>query len=168
MFDRPPCTCTKAYEATLPLFTEYGKLVTGLQKVELCKPPPRLSGGEVAANNPGVHSLEQMARLHRARRRIGRTTDPAASEGIQNEDDDDVEEDDDPVWEACCVLDRLERLEHQNRLFAKQLGQLSSASSEPAAFGKVPSVPWLDALSKARAEAVLQEFVASQEVRRKE
>lgn len=60
----------------------------------------------------------------------------------------------DPVWEACCVLDQLERLEQQAR----------NPSKAEQKFGRMQSVSWLDALTKARNEAILEEFISSREV----
>jgi hypothetical protein len=157
------------YEATLPLFTEYGRLVTGLRRVELRQPSSREDGA-----NPGVYGLERAARRNLARRRVGLAPGAADAAAValrgRGEDAKEYEDDDedDPVWEACLVLDRLERWERRNRAPAKlaapaPLPPSVSAPPEPgpALLGRVPAVPWLDALSKARAEAVLREFCAS-------
>jgi predicted RecB family nuclease len=69
-------------------------------------------------------------------------------------DYDKSENNSDPVWEACCVLDQLERLEQQAR----------NPSKAEHKFGRMQSVSWLDALTKARNEAILEEFFSSQEV----
>jgi hypothetical protein len=68
--------------------------------------------------------------------------------------DNDNDKNNDPVWEACCVLDQLERLEQQARNPLKAEHK----------FGRMQSVSWLDALTKARNEAILEEFISSREV----
>jgi hypothetical protein len=161
------------YEATLPLFSEYGRLVTGLHKINLTAPatttttttdPSAFDPAEDTTDNPGVYTLKHVAKINRSRRRLAFQGGPLGTRpgaGAEDGDDDDEE---DPVWEACRVLDQLERLERQARAFTK-LPSSTLSSADPVLFGRIPSVPWLDALSKARAEAVLRDLFASQEVR---
>jgi hypothetical protein len=80
-----------------------------------------------------------------SRFRLG--VDTSANINTKDEDDDDNR---DPVWEACCVLDKLERLEQRAR---------RSNKAE-----QMQSVSWLDALTKARNEAILEDFISSREV----
>ena len=114
------------YEATLPFFSLYGKLVTGLQKIEL-KPSPLDTDC-----NFGVHQLQ--SRSQRS--------------GTRNSSSDNLDDDDDPIWKASCILDQLQRFEESARSPSNKSERLNS-------FGQVPSVPWLDAMMKERASDIL-------------
>jgi Phosphoinositide 3-kinase C2 len=111
------------YQTTMPFFSQYGKLVTGLQKLALSSSPLD------PTRNHGLVSV-----------------------GTRESNDDD---EDDPVWKAVATLDQLERMEERAR-------------SNPAAsdtFGQVPSVPWLDAMLKERAQKVIADAIADGTVR---
>jgi len=116
------------YEAAMPFFGQYGRLATGLHKLELKEPSRSL--GDDAFNNRGVFPLR-----------------PRNEKTRNNYSEFDNFDDDDPVWKASCVLDQLERFEE----WARQ----PAVAQQPPAFGQLPSVPWLDALSKRRAQEVL-------------
>jgi Phosphoinositide 3-kinase C2 len=74
---------------TLPLFSKYGKLVTGLQKLKLESKPLH------ADINYGLESFG------------------SEYENFAKHDYSDDQQD--PVWKACCILDQLSRLEKQSR-----------------------------------------------------
>lgn len=73
------------YEATLPFFSQYGRLETGLQKLEFRRPKSH-------------HSDDKNLGLH-----------PLCPRGQQ------VEKDDDLIWKASCIMDQLERFEEKAR-----------------------------------------------------
>jgi hypothetical protein len=79
------CGDKLAYQATMPFFSRYGKLSTGLQKLQLSSAPldPNRNYGRATTSNIST-----------------------------NEGDDD---DEDPVWKAVVVLDQLEQMETRAR-----------------------------------------------------
>jgi hypothetical protein len=136
------------YHTTIPFFTQYGKLVTGLQKLRLYRGPWTNSTNK----NYGL-SLDR------------------------NVKDKMVDKDDDPVWKSVLILDQLERMEtaergaqpermHTNRDNLTQNGKIhhnnnvlqtsndnhiNNYHNSNDAFGQIPTVPWLDAMMKERA-----------------
>lgn len=74
---------------TLPLFSKYGKLVTGLQKLNLESKPLHLD------INCGLV--------------------PFGIDSKNDEKQDYSNDQQDPVWKACCILDQLSRIEERAR-----------------------------------------------------
>jgi len=125
------------YEGSMPFFSQYGRLATGLQKLELRK--PRTDANHDGKDNSGVYPLRPR------------------NERLLNNRSNATYDDGDPIWKACCVLDQLERFEQR----ARQPGTGASGSTGHASaptttrFGQIPSVPWLDGLMKERAQQIL-------------
>jgi Phosphoinositide 3-kinase C2 len=133
------------YHTTIPFFTQYGKLVTGLQKL-------RLHRG--AWTNP-------------TNRNYGLILDRSIK-------DDPSDKDDDLVWKSVLILDQLERMETAERGVQQERihtngGNLPMSSHKNNAlhidsdnhinnntFGRISSVPWLDAMMKERAMQEIQ------------
>lgn len=106
----------------------YGKLITGLQRIELKSLPLDTDC------NFGVHQLQSRVQ------RIGT---------LHSSNNDDTNNDDnDPIWKASCILDQLRR-------FEESALSPSNKSERLNAFGQVPSVPWLDAIMQERAGDIL-------------
>jgi hypothetical protein len=85
------------YEATLPFFSLYGRLETGLQKIELLKGPL------IVDRNFGVHDSE---------------VDGPTSDNLSDEDDQ--------IWKASCILYQLERFEEPGPKKIDSFGQVPS------------------------------------------
>jgi hypothetical protein len=100
------------YNATLPFFSKYGMLRTGLQRVDLINPL-----APTKRNNPGIYTRNE--------------TDRQTSDG---------------VWDATRIIDKIERLQEE-----------SQTVKTMTAFGRIPSVPWLDAVTKERAQEEINE-----------
>lgn len=114
----------------MALFDSYGRLRTGLQRLDLDKP-----GAVVETKkNPGLVAAP-----------------PRNGPGKWEEDD--------PVWKASRILEQLDAFEATRKEGVRP--DSSSApvrvASETPAFGDIPSVPWLDALTKQHCHDVLNE-----------
>ena len=119
------------FEASMPLFDTYGRLRTGLQRIDLT------TAGSAATSDPS--------------RNPGLVTPPAR-------DAQKCEwEEDDPVWKASRILYQLERFETSRKegVVVRTEGAPPSVGSETSNFDEIPSVPWLDALTKKHCEDVL-------------
>jgi hypothetical protein len=118
------------YHTTIPFFSKYGKLVTGLQKLRLSRGP---------LTNP-------------TNRNYGLIRDDTTKD-VQSE----IDNDDDPVWKSVLILDQLERMEADERGIQERNNINNSNhphiinNNVTNSFGHVPSVPWLDAMMKERA-----------------
>ena len=137
------------YHTTIPFFTKYGKLVTGLQKLRLFRGP--LSN--ITNRNYGL-------------------IQDSTTNDVQGDINSDGDDDYDPVWKSVLILDQLERMEPTERGVQEQNN--TSNSNHPNiinnnkvnntlhidhnnSFGHVPSVPWLDTMMKERATEEIHE-----------
>jgi hypothetical protein len=124
---------SKIYRTPMPFFSRYGKLSTGLQRLELSQKP-------LPANlNHGLHPL--------------RSSEEKRDDYCWAQQDDD---DEDPVWKASCILYQLEQ--QQERYKTIPAAERNNSNQQ---FGQIPTVPWLDALQKQRARQILQEAALS-------
>jgi Phosphoinositide 3-kinase C2 len=122
------------HQGILPFFSEYGRLATGLQKLEL-------DDGSVPLEPDRNHGL------------CG-----SSSSQMKQETTVDHRGEEDPVWNAVLALDHLERMEERTRT------NPPGTSSNNDTFGQIPSVPWLDALMKERATAIIRESLENKAV----
>lgn len=125
----------------MALFDAYGRLRTGLQRLDLTKPnsnherearwPPR---------NPGL-------------------VEPPGRDGPGKWEEED------PVWKASRILEQLDSFEGARKeRVVRPDGTLAAAVGGSQAFGDIPSVPWLDSLTKQHCHDVLND-VSSQQSR---
>jgi hypothetical protein len=117
------------FETTVTLFDSYGKLRTGLQRLDLEKSLPDETRDD--NQNPG---------LARRPPRHGPTE----------------WEEDDPVWKASRILEKLETFEAARKEGSGRTDGAVSTVGE-LKFGEIPSVPWLDSLTKQHCQNVLKE-----------
>lgn len=141
------------YHTTIPFFTQYGKLETGLQKLKLRHGP---------LTNP-------------TNRNYGLVRNGTANCKKETSDDDD-----DPVWKSVLILDQLERMETAERGLQERIHTNSGHNNHHPmnnnmskngtlhtdindnyiannTFGRIPSVPWLDTMMKERAIQEIQD-----------
>lgn len=116
------------YESAMPMFDAYGKMQSGLTKLDLKRPSQRTN-----QLNEGLVPPPQK----------GDTTEWQI---------------DDPIWKASKILNRLERLE-------KTKADSTTTRGGFKTFGEVPSVPWLDKMTKDYCEQTLGDARAKNEVR---
>jgi Phosphoinositide 3-kinase C2 len=116
------------HQGIQPFFSQYGRLATGLQKLEL-------GDGSVPLEPDRNHGL----------------CGPSASSYMKQETTVDHRNEADHVWNAVLALDHLEKIEERTR--TNPPGTFSNNDT----FGQIPSVPWLDALMKERATAIVDE-----------
>lgn len=143
---------TIVYHTTIPFFTNYGKLVTGLQKLRL----HRGSWSDPTNRNYGL------------------ILDRNIKEERNNTEDD-------PVWKSVLILEQLELMENAERSVQVEPNHtngnrpMSNNTLHPKShknntvhtdhgyfvnnntFGRIPSVPWLDAMMKERARQEIQD-----------
>ncbi|KAL3912563.1 MAG: hypothetical protein SGILL_006830 [Bacillariaceae sp.] len=129
------------YTATLPFFDSYGKLQTGMTKLSLDKEHSNVSH-QHTASNPGLMPMSQ--------------TNDTSSWKTTNKTD--------PVWKASKILEQLDRFDSSTAkgLVSAPTGtaahqKLIPATNKTAAFGEVPSVPWLDNMAREYCEKTLRE-----------
>lgn len=134
------------YTTTFPFFSQYGKLVTGLQKLPLHH--HHSSSNALLLNPNRNHGLVPMM-----------NDDDDDNNDEKQPDSDNVSmEEYDPVWTSCCILDQLNRMEQRSRRNPSSSSSSAVYHHNPNdEFGQVPSVPWLDAMLKERAEKIIAE-----------
>jgi hypothetical protein len=136
------------FQAILPLFTAHGRLQTGLQRAELY-PSPSSPFSKNASQNSGLYAPQR------------REESPSVW----------VQGDEDPVWKASCILHQLQVLGTSKTpttsltTATATTTTLRSANPNIAAFGSVPSIPWLDSITKENCQQVIQEEKQEAEVR---
>lgn len=113
--------------ANFPLFTAYGRLQTGLQRVQL----DRTTLAKPTRINPGLAT-------------------PTPKEPF-----DEEKEEEDPVWKASRVLHQLDQFAATKPSGASST--LTVAPVDTERFGDIISVPWLDALTRQHCQNVLSE-----------
>jgi phosphatidylinositol 3-kinase len=129
------------YETTMALFGAYGRLRTGLQRLDLEKPNSNHEKQLWPPRNPGL---------------VG----PPVKGGLG------IWEEEDPVWKASLILEQLDSFEVASKeVVVRSDGTSTAAVAAPRVgsqtFGDIPSVPWLDSLTKQHCHDVLNE-VSSQ------
>lgn len=142
------------FQAILPLFTAHGRLHTGLQRAELDAYPSSRDENQ----NPGLYPPQ-------------RRPDHVSEWGRDEED---------PVWKASRILHQLEVLSQTTAQTSSIAPTAPTATNTPAAtspppsrpsnpnlptFGSVPSIPWLDAITKEHCQRVIEEEKQETEVR---
>jgi hypothetical protein len=132
--------------ATLPFFDAYGKLQTGLTRLPLKRPT---TTGETLRKN-------------------GIAINPGLSQPPKKSDPSPWQWDDqDPAWKASRILEQLDRFEGYtkgNVSVTNGSGTVDTATPAPslshpkfgAAFGDMPSVPWLDNLARQYCEETIR------------
>jgi len=113
----------------MALFDSYGRLRTGLQRLDLVKPTDAIETTDYT-KNPGLVAPPQ-------RNGPGKW------------------EDEDPVWKASRILEQLDSFEAARKGGVRPDGAPATVDRETEVFGEIPSVPWLDALTRQRCEDVL-------------
>ena len=122
----------------MALFDAYGRLRTGLQRLDLKKPNSNDENQLWPPRNPGL-------------------VEPPGRDGPGKWEEED------PVWKASRILDQLDSFE-----VARKEGVVRSDGTPTAvvggsqAFGDIPSVPWLDSLTKQHCHDVLNEVSRQQ------
>jgi hypothetical protein len=125
----------------MALFGAYGRLRTGLQRLDLEKPNSNHEKQLWPPRNPGL---------------VG----PPVKGGLG------IWEEEDPVWKASLILEQLDSFEVASKeVVVRSDGTSTAAVAAPRVgsqtFGDIPSVPWLDSLTKQHCHDVLNE-VSSQ------
>ena len=136
---------TVVYHTTIPFFTLYGTLVTGLQKLRLTRGP---------WTNP-------------TNRNYGLVRDPRTEQEEENRNHD---ENGDAVWNQVLILDQLSRMELTTDRSGPERNPNNNSHPTPPhgrhhesphghhpTFGRNPSVPWLDTMMKERAMQEIQD-----------
>lgn len=123
------CDDDLLFETKLPFFSAYGRLHTGLKRLELLKPAHFRTEANDPSRNPGL--------LVPPRR------------GEPNE-----WQEDDPVWKATRMVDQLDRFEESK---TSNASTRAAQGGQGKIFGQIPSVSWLDKMSRAHCEVLLNE-----------
>jgi Phosphoinositide 3-kinase C2 len=159
------------YYGTYPFFNEYGKLLTGLQKLNLQSQP-------LDSNvNYGLIPFEN-------------EHDDSSTNNRKEEKSSEEKELYDPVWNACCILDQIRRIEDRTARLSSTatgttattgnagIGSSSGAGTAGSStnaqhqqqqqlvppsstiqgydvYGQIPAVPWLDTMLKERVEKII-------------
>jgi hypothetical protein len=125
------------FETTMSLFDSYGRLRTGLQRLDLEKPNADVETADYP-RNPGLAVPPQ-------RNGPGKW------------------EEDDPVWKASRILEQLDSFEASRKdSGVRPDGASARVGSNKEIFGDIPSVPWLDALTKQHCQNVLKDATNEQ------
>ena len=124
------------FETTVALFDSYGRVKTGLQRLDLTKPD---SAGTTtdSPTNPGLIK-------------------PPQRNGPGKWEEDDL------VWKASRILEQLDTFEVARKGGVRPDGTSTAGGNETEAFGDIPSVPWLDALTRQHSTSILNEAVKEQ------